>query len=563
MFRPAVILLIAASLLASPSPAAGAGKRTVCTITVNSNDEREAFRRHLPDKDFQFVELVERGRRDWLASACKQQVKCDVLVISGHFNGNDFFSDQLQVDEHLPVAEMERASCSDSCPGLFSQLKEVYLFGCDTLNGERMQGMSAEIARTLVSGGQARGEAERVAQMLVEGNAESNRDVMRRVFVNTPAIYGFSSVAPLGATAGPLLNRYLQSASPDDIGSGRPNRKLLSQFAAHSMTVTTGLGANDPRAANRAEVCRFVDDRLTVSQKIDFVRTLLQRDPAQARMFLERIERFLASLGEDERRSPAVAQALVRITRDEPSRERYLAYARNVDVAATRVRMTEVAHSLGWLSASQNRDELIRIVHDLTQRAIGVAEVDQVCKLNRKGDFDGMANVESVSTTPSAGRAAALACLGSDEDRDRMLAALSSGNERDIEMAEVYFHHRPIADAGELRVVTSAIAKLGKTEAQVRALNALARQPVADADGLDELARLFPVAESVTVQRAIASVFIRSDPHSIATPELVRMFREHRKATSANDVIDVLIRRLERAVAGAGAQARRLAPTPR
>ena len=117
---------------------ADAGKRTVCTITVNSTDEREAFRRHLPEKDFDFVELVERGRRDWLASACKQQVKCDVLVISGHFNGSDFFSDQLQVDEHLPVAEMERASCSDSCPGLFSQLKEVYMFGCDSLNGERM-----------------------------------------------------------------------------------------------------------------------------------------------------------------------------------------------------------------------------------------------------------------------------------------------------------------------------------------------------------------------------------------------------------------------------------------
>ena len=558
MFRPAVILFVAASLLASSSPAAGAGKRTVCTITVNSNDEREAFRRHLPEKDFQFVELVERGRRDWLASACKQQVKCDVLVISGHFNGNDFFSDKLQVDEHLPVAEMERASCSDSCPGLFSQLKEVYMFGCDSMNSERMHGMSAEIARALVNGGQARNEAERIAQTLVDGHAESNRDVMRRVFVNAPAIYGFSSVAPVGATAGPLLNRYLQGTSPSEIGSGRQNRKLLAQFAAHSMTVSTGLRNDDPRAANRAEVCRFVDDRTSASQKLDFIHALVQRNTAQSRVFLDRIERFLTSLGEDERRSPAVAQALGRIARDERSRERYLAFTRNVDVANVRVRMTEVAHTLGWLSSSQHRDELVRVVHDLTQRSIGVADVDQVCKLNRKGDFDGLAaSVESRSTASSAGRSAALACLGSEDDRDRMLAALASTNERDIEMAEVYFHHRPIAHASELRVVTSAIARLDKTEAQVRALHALARQPVADADGLDELARLFPVAESVTVQRAIASVFIRSDHHAIATPTLLRMFREHRKATSANDVIDVLIRRLERAIAVSGAQARR------
>jgi hypothetical protein len=45
----------------------------VCTITVNSPDEKETFRRHLPPGDYRFVELVERGRTDWLASACEQR----------------------------------------------------------------------------------------------------------------------------------------------------------------------------------------------------------------------------------------------------------------------------------------------------------------------------------------------------------------------------------------------------------------------------------------------------------------------------------------------------------
>jgi hypothetical protein len=557
MLRSLIALSLAA-LCAAPWLDAHAGKRTVCTITVNSTEERDAFRRHLPEKDFQFVELVERGRRDWLSSACKQQVQCDMLVISGHFNGNDFFSDQLQVDEHLPVVEMERASCSDSCPGLFSRLKEVYMFGCESLNGERMQGVSAEIARTLVNGGQSRAEAERVAQMLLDGHAESNRDVMRRVFVNTPAIYGFSSVAPVGATAGPILNRYLQASSSNEVGTGRPNHRLLAYFAAHSMSLATGLRDNEPRAAHRAEVCRFVDDRLTAPQKLGFVHGILQRDPAQARMFLDRIERFLASLNNDQRRAPAVAEALAQIARDDRSRERYLTYARNTDTASTRVRMTDVANSLGWLSDAEYRDETVKIVQDLTspQRSISVADVDQVCKLNRKGDYDGV--LSSLHRPErSTGQTAALACLGSPEDRDRMLLALASASERDIEMAEVYFHHRPIADVEELRVVTGSIVKLGKTDAQVRSLHALARQPIVDADGLDELARLFPVAESITVQRAIASVFIRSDHRAVATPELVRVFREHRKASSGNDVIDVLIRRLERAMAVAGAQALR------
>src|SRR5437762_4942643 len=89
-----------------------AAKRTVCTITVNSSDEADAFRRRLPKDQFEFVELVERGRPDWLASACQQKVSCDMLIISGHFNGRtDFFSDKPDVREFLPVEELERVSC--------------------------------------------------------------------------------------------------------------------------------------------------------------------------------------------------------------------------------------------------------------------------------------------------------------------------------------------------------------------------------------------------------------------------------------------------------------------
>ena len=65
---------------------------------------------------------------------------------------------------------------------------------------------------------------------------------------------------------------------------------------------------------------------------------------------------------------------------------------------------------------------------------------------------------------------------------------------------------------------------------------------------LEEIARLFPVAKSISVQRAIAGVLIRSDYHSMATPELVRTLREHRlKSPDGRDLIDVLINRLQTA----------------
>jgi len=50
-----------------------AGKTTVCSITVNSSNEKDAFQRNLPKDKYQFVELLERGRRDWFPAACERQ----------------------------------------------------------------------------------------------------------------------------------------------------------------------------------------------------------------------------------------------------------------------------------------------------------------------------------------------------------------------------------------------------------------------------------------------------------------------------------------------------------
>lgn len=558
MPRLVLAALVGAALGTLLTPHAEAAKQTVCTITVNSEDERNVFRQHLPRGEYEFVELVERGRPDWLASACAKQVRCDVLLISGHFNGSDFFSDQLDASEYLPVAEMERASCSDSCPGLFSKLKEVYMFGCETLNGDTIRSASSDALRSIVYGGRAPSEPELRLHRMAERHGESNRDVMRRVFPGVPAIYGFSSVAPLGSTAGPLLNRYFKAVGNDAIGTGRPNRTLLNHFAQHSLSVTTGLKSSEPRAAHRADVCKFVDERLAAAQKLAFVHEVLRRDMADVRSHFERIERLLAAAGANVRDTPAWTQAMDRITRDGTTRDRFLTYARDSDHAALRIRMIDVAHAFGWLTAEEQNKERVQAMRELVARpALTAREVDLVCALNAEGDFDAYRASIAPAAAETSGHDAALGCLGSASHRTRMLRAMTSANERDIEMAEVYFQHRPITAVDELRAVTSGIAGMQRAEAQVRALHALSRQRVTDGDGLAELARLFPVAGTIAAQRAIASVFIRGDYRSIATPELVRVFREHRKRSDAADVIDVLIRRMEGALSMVNAQARR------
>ena len=541
---------LAALLAAGWTHDAHADKKTICSITVNSADEKDAFRRSLPPEKYQFVELVERGRSDWLESACRQGIRCDVLVISGHYDGgNEFYSDRLEAGEFLPVDEMERVSCSDSCRGLFSELKEVYLFGCNTLNTEARKGVSAEIGRSLVRSGYPRADAERVSRALSARHGESSRDRMRLIFRDVPVIYGFSSKAPVGPTAASTLARYFQSGSGGEIGSGRASAKMLSQFAGNSMVVTSGLSDPDPRAGFRRDVCQFSDDRLSPAQKLVFVHQILRRETAEVRLFLDRIERYAASLSPAERQSPSVSRALHEIARDEAARARYLAFARDADQPAVRARMIELASGLGWLSPAEQRAELMRMIGDqLAANAVSPAEVDLACGLNKDHELDQELHRLQLSPTQASkvSSAAILACLGSAEARAQMLLALTSPNEEEVQMAQVYLRHQPIADVNELRIVTSGIAHMIGSNAQVRALDTLAGQHLSDPESLEELTRLFPLAESAGVQTAIAGVLIRADYKAIATPELVQTLQLHRlRSSNGADLIDVLIRRLQ------------------
>ena len=544
------LALLAVLLVAAWAHDVRAEKQTVCTITVNSPDEKELFRRSLPQEDFEFVELVERGRPDWLASACRKGVHCDLLLISGHFDdGTEFYSDRLDARESLPVDEMERVSCSDSCPGLFSQLKEVYLFGCNTLEAQPLRSTSAEIGRSLIRSGHSPADAERLSRLLNELHGESNRDRMRRIFKDVPVIYGFSSKAPLGPTAASKLDRYFQSAASREIGSGRASPKLLSSFAPSSMTVATGSSDSDAQVGFRQDVCHFSDDRLSAAQKLAFVHQLLNREMAEVRMFLDRIEKYSASLSQTERQEPAVVQALDEIARDQAARTRYLEFARDADQPAIRARMIELAGSLGWLSPTEKRAELMGMIGDqLARNAVGSAEVDLVCTLNKNRDLDQERHRLQLSAEQAdkVTHAAVLACLGSTEAHARVLRALTSSKDEEVQIAQVYLLHQPIADATELRAVATRIARMSSSDAQVRALDTLARYQLSDRESLVELTRLFPVAKSVNVQRAIAGILIRSDFQAIATPDLVRTLRQSRlKSPDGADLIDALIRRLQ------------------
>ncbi len=530
--------------------AAGAAPKTVCTVTINSSDEKEVFQRQLPRGDYNFVELVQRGKPDWLASACERRVQCDALLISGHFDdGTEFYTDRFDDKEFLTMHELQRASCSASCQGLFAQLKEVYLFGCNTLMSSPRHTAAAEVTRSLLRSGVAPADAERVSALLSERYGQSNRDRLRHVFKDVPLLYGFSSKAPLGRVAGPLLERYFQSAPAGEVASGRASATLLNLFGPSSMIAVAGLTNADPHAGFRNDMCSLADDGPSAARKLAFVHRVLQRDVTEVRMFLDHLERYAATIGPAERQQPEVAAALQAIVADHATRERYLVFARDADEATVQSRMIDLAGTLGWLSPAQQQAEFQRMLAVRMARGpLSKTEVDLVCTTPQARE---PALATRLLATGSArpdttSHAAALACMGNAAAHGQTLRALTSAHDDDVAIAQVYLRHRQLVDVAELRTVTAAIARMSAGNAQVRALETLARQRLADAQSLQAIAGLFAQARSLEVQRAIAGILIRSDTQMLARADLARSLRQHRlKSPNGNDVIDMLIRMLQ------------------
>lgn len=254
-------LILFLSLLALNTYAA----KTICSITINSNDEINSFKNNLPASDFQFVELTqfkEGTGKSWLRSACESKIQCDVLLISGHFAGS-FFGDSGKT---LPLRDLEKSACQDECSGIFNNTKEVYLFGCNTLAGKDKDSRTPEqYLQVLLDDGFSLGQAQQVVAFRYSPLGGSFANRMRSVFTNTPKIYGFNSKSPLGKHVGPMLDRYfkkrgLQYSQILETNSAKISSEFLSYFKSTSMIQTSGmnLSFDSSQKLSMSPVC-FLD----------------------------------------------------------------------------------------------------------------------------------------------------------------------------------------------------------------------------------------------------------------------------------------------------------------
>jgi hypothetical protein len=374
------ILLVLA--LAAVAPASAA-PFTVCTVGFHTPDEVHAFDEHLRPPTFETVQIgpASPAQHDWLAAACRSGVRCDVVVLSGEFGGR-FFGDR---GFSLGLQELERASCDPQCAGIFRAPREVFLLACNTLaTKDQDERTPREYLRVLIDHGFEQGEAERVVQMRYGPVGPSFRESLRRAFPGVPRLYGFSSVAPRGATTSPLLERYLRAVG--DYGAhlarvGRSterNAPLQSALARTSFVQATGLGPDEPGARDRDTVCRLHDEGVSVRDRLGTAAGVMRRPDFLA--FLPTMEAFFAShppeeFDDDER-------AVLATMRDaSAAREEVLHLARDLDVSALKLEVAHFARHMEWLSADEFHAMAVAGARALLARPLTSEIVDVECEI--------------------------------------------------------------------------------------------------------------------------------------------------------------------------------------
>ena len=279
-------------------------KKTVCSITVNSDNEREAFRKFLPN--FRHVELLGqpededacvyrtklegyspedarnqcaarmkseaqcqirekrknpslrhwdalqmcsehfRVRDDfWLDRACgNEDLRCDVVVVSGHFAGTFLGSSGYDIG----LSSLADRSSAKTCTGLFQSAKDVFLFGCNTLgqHGDDRGRSTSDYREVLVSDGLDPADAQRVSAQRHTDFGPTFRQQMQKLFPNAHHIVGYSAGAPTGDNVSGTLSSFLRTVS-SSYASGLENN---SSHIGSALAASFGGNASIEKGVN-------------------------------------------------------------------------------------------------------------------------------------------------------------------------------------------------------------------------------------------------------------------------------------------------------------------------
>lgn len=382
----------AQSVHAQPQP------KTVCTVTINSADEKEVFQKHLAGQNFRFIELTdysqarsreERGS-DWFQRACEAGVKCDVIVLSGHFAGGFFGDSGFTLSPFL----LEEFSCQNRCDGILRHPKEIFFFGCNTLAMKTADSRTPEqYLRVLLTDGISRNDAERIVEARYGDLGDSMLGVMKRSFTGVPRLYGFNSKAPLGRQIRPLLEQYFQGI-PDynahlaripDLKSLQPdelNFVLANLLSKKGIVQTPGLKTTDAAYPFSQNICRLHNTTSGMAGKLGVIKEMLSGEnrnlyvPSAIGFMKKNIEAI---------RGDVSAKNVLSVMRADLNLKSAIEFIEEVQKSTIlKVDLLFLQWSIGWLNKIEF-DAKVKTLVKSTLQDLSVENIDKICAISNDG----------------------------------------------------------------------------------------------------------------------------------------------------------------------------------
>ncbi len=295
------------------------GKKTFCSITINSDNEINAFKRNLSPEFWDFKELVPQDfsgdRSKFLQMSCRPDIRCDILVISGHFSGIFVGSTSF----NLPIDTMETLSCEKNCDGIFKAPQEVFLFGCNTLaSQDSLRSDTQALLSHLERRGFSRTQAAQVMEFRATQFGKEMKERMRSVFPQAQAIFGFPKIAPTGPQIEPHLNAFLNETK-NRYNSKESNLSYNTQFRTaaerHLIPIEARwVQGESDTSITKKPYCSLLSQGLRSEQVIDSIENLF--DQRLAWQSLKQIESSLAKLTTDPTISPNYLEQRLQKIRD-------------------------------------------------------------------------------------------------------------------------------------------------------------------------------------------------------------------------------------------------------
>lgn len=370
-----------------------ADKKTVCSVTINSSEEINLFKKYLNENDFNFVELTESSEDDdWLSVSCEKKIQCDVLVVSGHFGGK-FFGDS---DKELSIEDLESASCKKECEGILHRPKEVFLFGCNTLASKEKDFRSPEAYRqVLINDGFSERAAEQIVAFRYSALGSSYGDRMMQVFSGVPRVYGFSSIGPSGKTVEPLLKKYFESVNANEKNyfsylnaisnmSSVQNNYLSQALKNTSLTITKG---TDSEGFKEFPAC-VLSSEISVQEKYNWINKTLA-DPKKVLSSIPAIHHYLEEFaGNKNYCSPEEAVFFEALKTNSSAKEQVLSLLeyKNEAIRSIQAKLLNMSWFFQWLDETEYQafaDKLFEL-DKIIQKPIPRETVDLFASLNLK-----------------------------------------------------------------------------------------------------------------------------------------------------------------------------------